>query len=118
MVIAIVDDDKAVLDAMSSFIRSLGYRVRTFQSGKAFLDHEGIGEIACLFTDIQMPGLSGFELHDIVRLNRPAIPVVLMTALADASVRARALSSGARCFLEKPIAGREIMNCLSGIFDA
>ncbi|RYY10663.1 MAG: response regulator [Alphaproteobacteria bacterium] len=84
--VAVVDDDEAVLDATSCFLQALGYDTRPFSSGEAFLASGVEGEVFCLLTDINMPGLSGLELQDRVRLSRPALPIVMMTARAPRSL--------------------------------
>ena len=97
--VAVVDDDEAVLDATSSFLEALGYDARAFNSGEAFLASMAGSDVSCLLTDVNMPGISGIELQDRVRQQRPALPVIMMTALTDDALRRRALAGGARDFL-------------------
>ena len=61
--IAIVDDDHVVCEAMKSLVRSLGYNVSTFGSAEEFLNSEQISRTSCLITDLHMPGLSGLDLQ-------------------------------------------------------
>ncbi len=67
------DDDEAVLDATSGFLEALGYDTLAFSSGEAFLASEAGGDVSCLLTDVNMPGISGLELQDRVRRLRPAL---------------------------------------------
>lgn len=113
--VAVVDDDEAVLDATSCFLQALGYDTRPFSSGEAFLASGVEGEVFCLLTDINMPGLSGLELQDRVRLSRPALPIVMMTALTDETVRRRAFAGGARDLLRKPLAADDLIRCLDAM---
>src|SRR5215213_4435137 len=62
--IAIVDDDAVVREAMKSLMRSLGYDASTFGSAEEFLNSEQISRTSCLITDLHMPGLSGLDLQD------------------------------------------------------
>ena len=110
--VAVVDDDEAVLAATSSFLEALGYDTRAFKSGEAFLAAGLAGDVSCLLTDINMPGLSGLDLQDRVRLVRPALPIIMMTALTDDSIRRRALAGGARDLLRKPVAAAALIRCL------
>jgi FixJ family two-component response regulator len=110
--VAVVDDDEAVLDATSSFLEALGYDTRAFNSGEAFLAAGLAGDVSCLLTDINMPGLSGLDLQDRVRRVRPALPIIMMTALTDDSIRRRALAGGARDLLRKPLAADDLIRCL------
>ncbi len=60
-------------------------------------------DIILLFSDINMPGMSGMELLPQVRAARPDLPVVMVTAYADAETRRQALAAGAEGLLPKPI---------------
>ncbi|MGE7418340.1 response regulator transcription factor [Methylobacterium tarhaniae] len=116
--VAVVDDDDAVLDATSGFLESLGYDAVAFSSGTAFLASdaflapEAADRAACLLTDVDMPGLNGLELQERVRRLRPALPIIMMTALSDDSIRKRALAGGARELLRKPLAADALIRCL------
>ncbi|GGP27057.1 MULTISPECIES: response regulator [Silvimonas] len=59
-----MDDDEAVRVALSSFIRSSGWAVETFDSAAALLAFSARHEIALLIADIRMPGMSGIEMFD------------------------------------------------------
>jgi FixJ family two-component response regulator len=110
--VAVVDDDEAVLDATSSFLEALGYNALAFRSGEAFLASDAGGDVSCLLTDVNMPGISGLELQDRVRQLRPTLPIILMTALTDDALRRRACAGGARELLRKPIAADDLIRCL------
>ena len=78
-IVAIVDDDRAVLESLEDLLKSGAYDVRPFPSGTAFLESGALGAVDCLITDVSMPGLNGLELERHVRFERPALPVVLIT---------------------------------------
>jgi FixJ family two-component response regulator len=99
--IAIVDDDDSVRVALTSLARSAGLRARGYASADAFLA-EDISPFDCVVSDIQMPKLSGFDLLQAVRSRRAELPVILITAYPDERIQQRAISGGARFFLEKP----------------
>lgn len=110
--VAIVDDDPAVLDATSCFVDSLGYVALPFKSGEDFLEFGGKNEVSHLLTDVNMPGMSGLDLNDIVRARFPDVVVIMMTALRDEKLRARALAGGARELLRKPLLADDLIRCL------
>jgi FixJ family two-component response regulator len=116
--VAVVDDDEAVLDATSSFLEALGYDTRAFNSGEAFLASGLAGDVSCLLTDINMPGLNGLDLQERVRRVRPALPIILMTALTDDTTRLRAFAGGARDLLRKPLAADDLIRCLEDTIGA
>jgi FixJ family two-component response regulator len=100
--ISIVDDDGVVREATADLVSSLGYHTRTFASGEAFLEASELKETSCLITDFQMPGLDGLQLQSRLLDEGHRIPVIFITAFPTASVRQRAMSSGAVAFLTKP----------------
>jgi FixJ family two-component response regulator len=93
--IAIVDDDKAVREAMKTLVRSLGYHASTFGSADEFLNSKKVHDTSCLITDVQMPGLSGIDLQDRLIAKGHRIPVIVITGFPDDTARARAMKAGA-----------------------
>lgn len=110
--IAIVDDDDAVRVALSSLLRSYGYNADAYDSAFALLEAESFSGYHCIITDLQMPGMSGVELLELLRKQGNALPVILMTAFPEASIRKRALQGGAACFLSKPFEAKGLIRCL------
>jgi FixJ family two-component response regulator len=64
--ISIIDDDQSVRDAVKSLIRSLGYEAVTFASAEEYLGADRVRDSECIITDIQMPGMTGIDLRDLV----------------------------------------------------
>ena len=109
--IAIVDDDGAVREALKALVRSLGYDASTFGSAEAFLNSEQINDTSCLITDVQMPGLSGLDLQDRLIAQGYRIPIIFFTGYPDENVRIRAMKAGAVAFLSKPCDGDHLLGC-------
>jgi len=101
-VIAIVDDDLAIREATDCLVRSLGYDVETFASAEEFLQSECVNSTSCLITDLQMPGLSGADLQDVLIARGNPTPMIFISAFADERTRRRVLEAGAIGFLDKP----------------
>jgi len=113
--ISIVDDDAAMRDALVGLVRSLGYEVRDFASAEAFLASSDLGKFACAITDIQMPGMNGFELKRELGIRHSSLPVIMITARTEPSTEEKAMSSGATCFLRKPFEAQTLVNCLQQV---
>jgi FixJ family two-component response regulator len=111
-VISIVDDDESVREAMARLMKSHGYVVRTFDSGPSLLNSERRSRAECLIADVQMPGMTGLELHDRLVAAGEAVPTILITAHPDEAVRLRAKEVGVRCYLIKPIDADELLKCV------
>lgn len=108
-VIAIVDDDHSVREALTSFVRSLGYGAVAFKCAEDFLRSKRRGRVSCLIADVQMPGMSGFELHLRLVTSGTPLPTILVTAYPDERARERALQSGVICYLAKPFSDDELL---------
>jgi FixJ family two-component response regulator len=115
--IAIVDDDESVREATKGLIRSVGLAAEAFRSGEDFLRSPHLGRAACLVTDVNMPGMSGLDLHRRVATVGKGIPTILITAYPNDSVRARALSAGIICYLIKPFSEEELLRCIRFALD-
>ena len=118
IVIAVVDDDQSVREALTGLMKSLGYRAVAFQSATDFLNSNRRHGVACLIADVQMPGMTGPELHDRLAASGKPIPTILITAYPDEAVRARALRAGVKCYLTKPFSEDDLLECLRSALDS
>ena len=110
--IAIVDDDEAVRVAMKSLVRSVGHHASTFASVEEFLKCKQFSNTSCIITDLQMPGLSGLDLQDLLIARGHRFPIIFITGFPDENVRARAMKAGAVGFLSKPCNVNQLIVCL------
>lgn len=110
--IAVVDDDDALLASIDSLLRSVGYEAQLFACAEDFLASEDVDKTDCLMTDIHMPGISGLELQNELAHLGYKFPVIFMTAHAEVSVRNQAIDRGAIGFLVKPFNGQAILDCV------
>ncbi len=110
--ISIVDDDQPYRESMRKLIMLLGYTVEAFPSAADFLASRALPETACLVTDVNMPGMTGVELHRHLVDAGYAIPTILVTAYPDEVVRDQALKDGVVCYLSKPVDDDDLERCL------
>jgi FixJ family two-component response regulator len=110
--VAIVDDDESVRDAIESLVQSLGHNVSTFASANEFLKSEQVHDTSCLITDVQMPGMSGIDLQDHLIAGGHCIPIIFITGFPDDLVRARAMKAGAVGFFSKPFHQDHFIGCI------
>jgi FixJ family two-component response regulator len=100
--IAIVDDDDLMRNAVQGLLKSAGLPACAFASAEEFLQSGQQHHTACLIADIRMPGMSGLELQANLNAERCRIPTIFITAHGDAKMRMQALRAGAVEFLAKP----------------
>jgi FixJ family two-component response regulator len=110
--IAVVDDDDVVCEALRELIVSLGYNAVGFLSAEEFLSSGIVLDTTCLVSDMQMPGMTGLDLQARLIADGRHIPIIFVTAFADEKTRTRALEGGAVGFLIKPVNQDELVRCL------
>ena len=107
--IAIIDDSPSMRRALDSLLRSLGFAVLSFESAEAFLA-AAPAELSCIVTDVEMPGISGIELHDVLCQQGSKLPFIFITANSEQTVRLRLGPSA--CVLSKPFEVTELADCI------
>ncbi len=116
-VISIIDDDESVRTGMASLVRSLGLTAHTFVGADEFLQSHRLDDTSCLILDVQMPGMSGLELQELLAARGCRLPIIFITAHPEEYIRDRALAAGAVCFLRKPFAAQELIQCLDSALE-
>src|ERR1700722_14148194 len=115
--VAIVDDDESVRDAVGSLFRSMGFRTEPFAGAKEFLASPNLREFSCLLLDVQMPGMDGLELQLRLAAASHPIPIIFVTAFGDENTRARALRGGAVSFLTKPFSEDALLGAVQSVIE-
>src|SRR5215475_11967650 len=96
--ISIVDDDEPFRESVRKLLVLLGYTVEAFPSAADFLASPLLPKTACLVSDVQMPGMTGVELHRHLVDAGYTIPTILVTAYPDPAVRDRVVKDGVVCY--------------------
>ena len=108
--ISTIDHDASVRVALESLIKQLGFVAFAFECAEEdFLRSPRVDDSSCLITDVQMQGMSGLDLLDRLIAQGSRIPLIFITAFPEQNIRSRAQASGALGFLEKPFAGRTMI---------
>jgi FixJ family two-component response regulator len=112
-VVAVVDDDQGILRSLEYLLESADYAVRLFTSGAELLDSGGLPEIDCLISDIDMPGMDGFELLRLVHAARPELPTILITGYPDTLKRLPPVGGSSPRIFTKPFQGPQLLAAVS-----
>ena len=107
--IAVIDDDESMCQALSRLLRAAGYETRAYFSGESFLDDPDHGLRSFVVADIQLRGMSGFDLQRTVHQEVPVMPFAFITAHDEAETRAQADASGCAAYLRKPFPGSDLL---------
>ena len=110
--VAVVDDDESVREAMESLMRSVGCRAEAYDSAEEFLLSGRLPKTNCLILDVKMPGMGGMALQGLLAAINPPLPTVFITAHWDEATRAQALQLGAVDFLRKPCSDEALLDAV------
>ncbi|MGA9770661.1 MAG: response regulator transcription factor [Blastocatellia bacterium] len=110
--IAIVDDDEAIREGLSSLIRSVGLRVETFVSATEFLQGWHGDLPGCIVLDVRLPGLSGLDLQRELTDASIHTPIIFITGHGDIPMTVRAMKAGAVEFLTKPFREQDLLDAI------
>ena len=111
-VISIIDDDESVREGTMDLFESMGFITVAFPCAADFLSSDHLHDTSCLIADVQMPGMTGFELHNRLVGSGNIIPTILITAYPDDGDQARALRAGVISYLVKPFNYNDLLACV------
>lgn len=117
-VVFVVDDDASMRRSTQRLVRSLGYRVVTFATAQAFLDHALPDAPACLVLDVRLPDLNGLDLQSELNRAQRRIPIIFMTGHGDIPMTVRAMKAGAIEFLAKPFRAEDLSAAIRAAIEA
>jgi len=107
--VAVVDDDRSVLDSLEMLLESAGHAVCLFGSAEALLESGRLPELDGLISDIGLPGMDGFQLLRRIHASRPELPVILITGQSDLLNRMPDTARDRCRVLKKPIDGHMLL---------
>jgi FixJ family two-component response regulator len=94
-------------------LKQFGFAARAFLSAQEFLASDCVGQTRCLLLDVAMPGMTGPDLQQELIRRRQTIPIVFITADADALVRQRLIKLGACECLFKPFSDTALLDAVN-----
>jgi CheY-like chemotaxis protein len=109
----VVDDETAVGEVLGDIIEAAGHGAVVVDSGAAALERVRAEPFDVVFTDLAMPGLSGWEVAKAVSSLRPAVPIFLVTGFGVELSPEELAASGVRAVLTKPLDMQETLALLA-----
>ena len=113
--LAVIDDDPAVLRAIGRLLRAEGYRVKTYASGEEFLSSLEQVRPGCIVLDLNMPKMSGYDVLAALARESMAIPAIVVTAELEPNLAVRLQKVGAKSYLPKPIDQKALLEHVRAI---
>lgn len=111
----VIEDDFAVRDAIVSLLRAEGVPARGFNSGTEFFERMPTDAVACVVTDLRMPGLDGAEVvRRVAELKGNAWPIIVITGHGEVSSAVELMKSGVVDFIEKPFEPSRLVETIKG----
>lgn len=117
--ILIADDDPVLLMILRQNLQPAGFEVHQAASGSQAVDMAANRDYDAIVLDMRMPGLDGLQTIHAIRHGHPEhdLPIILMSARPEASIRERAIEAGADAFMEKPFRSRELAARIQSLRD-
>ncbi len=116
-IIFVLDDDASMRSSLERLLDSVGLRSKLFSSAREFLNSDLPDIPSCLVTDVRMPGMSGTDLQEELKVAGKEIPIIFITAYGEVSMSVRVMKSGAIDFLEKPFREHELLGAINNALE-
>lgn len=111
-IVAVIDDDQTVREAVKGLLETVALRVVLFGSVREFLNGDSSPKPNCIVLDVRLPGLSGLDLQKQLLSANVNTPIVFITGHGDIPTSVRAMKSGAIEFLTKPFRDQELLDAV------
>jgi FixJ family two-component response regulator len=115
--IAIVDNDPAMREALRDLLQVAGLSSRIYAGAAAFFDEHAPGRFALVLTDLRMPGTDGIELLRRLRSTGDDLPAIVVTSASDPVTQAQAIDEGALACLPKPVADHILLDLIATVLE-
>ena len=110
-IVFVIDDQKAVRDALREMLSVFGFSVETYESADNFLAAMRNPQVGCIVADVRLPGTDGIAL--VLARRKIGLPVVLISGHADVPMAVAGIKAGAEDFIEKPIDDAQLVAAIN-----
>jgi FixJ family two-component response regulator len=109
---AVVDDDGGVRSALARLLHAAGFNPVSYSSAEGFLADLARAQTDCLVADVQLGGMSGLDLQELLAARGIALPIIFVTAHEEPGAQEQARRAGCVAFLHKPVPGRALLEAV------
>jgi DNA-binding response OmpR family regulator len=107
--ILLIEDEKKIADTLSKGLKELDYHVATAYDGNIGMRLFDSGSFNMIITDINLPGMNGYDLCKAIRSRNQHIPIIMLTALSATDDKIEGFDAGADDYLVKPFEFKELL---------
>jgi FixJ family two-component response regulator len=116
-VVFVVDDDVSVRESLELLLGTVGWKVETYPSGRAFLARPQTVEPSCLVLDVSLPDLNGLDLQKQIGSDQTTMPIIFITGHGDVPTSVSAMKAGAAEFLTKPFDDEVLLGAIASAIE-
>lgn len=113
----VVDSDISVRESLKALLCDEGFRVRTFSSAEGFLKEMSSVRFGCAILEVNLPGLDGLELQELLQAECYSVPIIFITGYGNVTMSVRAIKNGAVEFLTKPFHNDTVVTAVRSALD-
>lgn len=106
----LIDDDPVITFLLVDLVESVGLPYAVYVDADSFLKQDLSKLAGCVVTDVRMPGMSGLELQDELRLQGFDLPIIFISSYPEVSSVVRAMRGGALDFFQKPFSTQQVLD--------
>jgi FixJ family two-component response regulator len=111
-IVAVIDDDEAVREAVDDLLRSVGLRMQGYASAAEYQARERTDAASCIVLDVRLPGASGLEIQRDLKDAGDDTPIIFITGHGDIPMSVQAMKAGALEFLTKPFRDQDLLDAI------
>ncbi|MGO8766711.1 MAG: sigma-54-dependent transcriptional regulator [Limisphaerales bacterium] len=111
--VLVVDDEKNMRLSLQTMLMDEGHAVRTVESAEEALELLANESFFMVITDARLGGMSGYDFLKRLRMEKPDLPALMLTAYATPKLAVEAIQSGAIDYLAKPFAPEELLHAVA-----
>jgi FixJ family two-component response regulator len=112
---AIVDDDSSVCKALARLLRAAGIDSQCYASAEEYLESTPAEKPECLILDVQLPGMSGLELQQLLHVTGNEVPIIFITAHGEPETQLQGERNGCFAYLRKTDPGEAVLQAIHRI---
>jgi FixJ family two-component response regulator len=116
--IAIVDGEASIRQALERLLRTFGYETRSFQSGEDFLGSVHAAQPDCVILDLHMAGMNGVAVQSRLKECGLRVPVIMISGHDPLEAQATSDAAGSEAFIAKPLDGQLLAATIANVTGA